>query len=84
MEVVHTALDAAGALFHDFLAAAQQEEGEELLEDRLDLPRLWTQFKFNNTEVWMQYSTVNSDLEAQADALLGQRDDNLVRGPDDV
>jgi len=88
MEVIHTALDAAGSLFHDFLEAARSADGEVhaedlSLEDLLDLPRVWKQFKFNETEVWMQYSTVNSELEAQADALLGTWDDGLVRGSDD-
>jgi hypothetical protein len=87
MEVVHTALDAAAALFNEFLAAQapMTEDGEldEKFEENMDLPRHWKKFVFSGVEVWMQHSTVNSDLEAQANALLGLADEGLVRGSDE-
>ncbi|OQW48590.1 MAG: hypothetical protein A4S09_04115 [Proteobacteria bacterium SG_bin7] len=45
---------------------------ESFLETKeIEFPPLWKKHRFKNRDVYMQYSTVNSKLEAEADRLLG-------------
>ena len=43
-----------------------------------EFPRTWQEFPFNGVKVYLQFTTENTDLEAQANALLGEDDDSLV------
>lgn len=45
----------------------------------LDLPAAWKAFPFLNETVYIQYSTVNSELEAEADRLLGLKAESLLQ-----
>lgn len=49
------------------------------LSPGLDLPAAWKAFPFLNETVYLQYSTVNSDLEAEADRLLGLQANSLLQ-----
>ncbi len=51
----------------------------------LDLPNEWESFDVEGRPIFLQYSTVNTDLESAADELLGEKDQGLMRGvsPDD-
>lgn len=45
---------------------------ESFLETKeIEFPPLWKKHRFKNRDVYMQYSTINSKLEAEADRLLG-------------
>lgn len=70
MKSLTVCVDAAGALM------AEHFEAEEALE----LPVIWTEFPFEGKKVWLQFSTTNTDLEQQANALLGESSDSLVQG----
>lgn len=51
-----------------------------------DFQRAWKSFTVNNREVFLQFSTVNTELEAEADRLLSELkvEDKLVKGDDDT
>jgi hypothetical protein len=69
-KTIFACLDAIGSSFDELFNSG----------DELELPRQWEAFDFEGDIVWMQYSTVNTKLEDEADRLLNSVDDkNLVR-----
>lgn len=69
---LYTSIDALGSLMEEYFQKGDLEE--------MDVPRSWRPFDFEGETVYLQYSTVNSKLEAEADRLLGLLgDDSLVR-----
>ncbi len=73
IERINDAVDAAASLMVEYFEGAD-EEGQEA-----DLPLIWKEVPFNNRKLHIQFSTVNTNLEAQADALLGIKDPSLVK-----
>lgn len=70
VERIHDCIDAAASMMSEYYEA----QGE------IDFPRLWKEYEFNGRKLYLQFSTENSDLEAQADALLGQEfNDQLMK-----
>lgn len=70
---IHSCIDAAASLMNEFFLA----EGD------VELPLNWKNFDFNSVELWVQYNTINSALEAEADALLGKSPLGLVQEDDE-
>ena len=73
LKLLHLTVDAAGSLLEQILSA----------EDDADFPRLWTEVDFEGRKIHVQYSTTNTELEAEADKLLGlgaPDDGELARG----
>lgn len=71
--MIGIAIDACGGLIDSYFA---KTDG--------DFPRDWMKYEFEGRELYLQLSTVNTDLEKQADELLGiEADDSLVKGSDD-
>lgn len=70
---INDAVDAAASLMVEYF------ENEKNAKDELDFPLIWKEVPFNNGKLHIQFSTVNTKLEAQADALLGIKDENLVK-----
>lgn len=68
VERIHNCIDAAASMMVDYF----ESEGE------VEFPRVWKPYPFQNKTIYLQFSTVNTDLEAQADALLGKNESNLV------
>lgn len=68
VERIHNAIDAAASMMNEHFEDPEND----------DFPRTWKEYDFDNQKVYLQYSTVNSELEAQADALLGEADSDLV------
>lgn len=62
LALLHIAVDAIGALFEQSFAA----------EDDQEFPRIWDEVDFEGRKIYVQYSTVNSELESEADKLLGE------------
>lgn len=56
----------------------ESENIEVNLEDQMNLPYTWTLINFNEREIHIQFSTVNSFLENQANALLGDSSEFMV------
>lgn len=66
--IMNHSIEASAAMMAEFL-----ELGEEA-----DFPREWASFNFEGTPLFLQYSTVNTDLEAEANRILGKNFDELV------
>lgn len=61
MKLVHLAVDAFGSLFEQFFAAENDQE----------FPRLWQPVDFEGRQIYILYTTENTQLEAEANRLLG-------------
>jgi len=71
MKLLHLAVDAAGALFDQYFSAESDE----------DFPVQWEEMDFEGQTIFVQYTTVNTKLEAEADRILGvESGDNLAGG----
>jgi hypothetical protein len=70
LKLLHTAIDAAASLFEQFFAA----------ENDADFPRKWEEVDFEGRKIYVQYNTVNSELEAEADKFLGKAGGGLAQG----
>lgn len=77
LNTIHLCVDVAASLLTEHFDAEAQEEGA------LEIPAIWTKFPFEETEVWIQYTTENSTLEKQANEILGEWDDSLVHLEED-
>jgi hypothetical protein len=64
VELIYLSVDAIASLVTEYF------ENDEDIE----LPYTWMQYPFNGQNVWLQFSTVNPDLEAEANKLLGEVD----------
>ena len=70
MKLLHLGMDVVGALFEQLFAAENDEE----------FPRQWQSVDFEGREVFIQYTTANRRLEAEADRLLAAEDDGITGG----
>lgn len=61
MNLVQVGVDVLATLFDDYFAN----------QDDADLPRQWTEINADGKKVHILYSTVNDELESEADRLLG-------------
>lgn len=55
-------------------------------EEHHEMPLVWHEYPFENEKIWLQFSSTNSDLEAEANKLLGVDDENslLVEALDEL
>ncbi|MBC7420702.1 MAG: hypothetical protein H7328_08235 [Bdellovibrio sp.] len=58
---IHIAVDAIASLMVEYF---ENEEGHEM-------PFVWQEYPFEKQKLWLQYSSVNPDLEEEANRLLG-------------
>ncbi len=65
---IHNCIDATASMMMDYFESDSESE----------FPRTWQEYPFNGGKVYLQFTTENTDLEAQANALLGVDDDSLV------
>lgn len=70
IERIHDCIDAAASMMNDYFSSNEEEA---------DFPRSWQEFEFNKQPLYLQFSTENTDLESQADALLGQSFADMVQ-----
>lgn len=61
MKLVHLGMDAAAALFTQLF---ENEDDDEF-------PRIWQEVQFEGRQIFVQYTTVNSELEKEANRILG-------------
>lgn len=66
IEMIHTCIDAAASMM-----------AENFSEEDPEFPRQWQAYDFEKKKIYLRYSTVNTDLEKQADALLGLDNEDL-------
>lgn len=65
---IYNCIDAAAGMMSEYF---ESDGGAEF-------PREWKEFDFDNQVLYLRFSTVNTRLEAQADALLGEEAAALV------
>ncbi len=73
LELVHLAVDCIASLIADYFESDQELDS---------FPIEWKSYKVEKREIFVQVSTVNSSLEADADRLLGAASEDLVQGDD--
>lgn len=70
---IHNCVDAAASMMMEYF----EKEGE------VDFPYVWKEFPFQGKKLYLQFSTENSSLEAEANRLLGLDDANMVMEEDE-
>jgi hypothetical protein len=74
LKLMHTLFDAMGALFDQYFQ----------LPDDAGFPRLWEEMDFEGRKLFVQYSTKNSELESEANKLLGVSKEGLLKEDDEA
>lgn len=69
---IHNCIDAAASMLGEYFATISKDE-------TLDFPTQWKEYDFNGQIIFVQYSTVNTELEAEANRLLGLGEDGLMQ-----
>lgn len=62
VERIHNCIDAAASMMLDYF----ESEGD------VEFPRVWQEYPFQGHTLFLQYSTENTELESQANILLGE------------
>ncbi|AHZ84578.1 hypothetical protein AB1A81_09560 [Bdellovibrio bacteriovorus] len=70
---IHNCVDAAASMMLEFL----ENEGE------VDFPYTWKEVPFQGKKVYLKFSTENSNLEAEANKLLGLSEDDMLHDTDE-
>lgn len=70
---IHIGVDAIASLMMDYF---ENEEDHEM-------PLSWQEYPFEKQTIWLQYTSANSELEAEADKLLGIEDSLLGEAEED-
>ena len=72
---IRVAVDAIASLLLEFFD----------LEEEHEMPLVWQEYPFEKQKIWLQYTSANTDLEAEANRLLGIKEgDELLHGVDDL
>lgn len=61
MDQIYIGIDAIGSMIQQYIEA----------DEDIELPKEWTEFSLEGQKVFMMFHTENLDLEAEADAILG-------------
>lgn len=65
---IHNCVDAAAAMMVDYF----ENDGE------VDFPYVWKEVPFQGKKLYLQFTTENTNLEAEANKLLGVDDESMV------
>ncbi len=65
---IHVGVDAVASLLVNYF---DQEEVHEM-------PLVWQEYPFEKQTIWLKYTSENSDLEAEANKLLGLTEENTL------
>jgi hypothetical protein len=74
LEQIHVAIDCAASMMQEYFDREQ---------DISEFPRIWQELQFGDRKVFVQLTTDNTELEAEANRLLGLEDDSLVKIDDE-
>lgn len=69
-KAIYACVDMLGSVFEEYLASETQDE--------IEFPLHWQAYDFEDSIVWLQHSTVNTRLEAEADKWLESADDKAL------
>jgi hypothetical protein len=78
MDRLFTCIDALGSVIEEYFdrdPVDGEENGDDVI---MDIPDMWQSYDFEGEKVYLQHSTVNTTLEAEADRLLGISQKALV------
>jgi hypothetical protein len=68
IEKIHNCVDAAASMMLEYF----ENDGE------VDFPYVWKQYPFQKGKIYLQFSTENSSLEAEANKLLGLEENEML------
>ncbi len=68
VERIHNCIDAAASMMGEYF----ESDGE------VDFPLEWKEYDFDHQKLFLQFSSVNTELEDKANALLGENFDSLI------
>ncbi len=71
MDRLFSCIDILGSLMEEYF-------GSESDIDQVDIPLHWKGYAFEGEKIYLQYSTINTKLEEEANRLLGLLGDSLV------
>lgn len=72
-KLLNVAVDVAGTMLDEYFSSL----------DDSDFPRIWTSYEVEGVPLHLQFSGTNSDLEKEANELLGEHTDSLVADSED-
>ncbi len=70
MDLLYGCIDALGSVMEEYFDLDEKEE--------IDVPESWQAFDFEGVTIYLQQSSVNTQLEAEADRILGFTESQLV------
>ena len=73
VERIHNCIDAAASMMMEYF----ENNGE------VDFPYVWKEFPFQGKKLFLQFSSENSSLEAEANRLLGVSEDDILNEEDE-
>lgn len=73
VKLIYLLIDVAATMMDEFFMA----------ENDHDFPKLWQDYEVEGKKVFLQYSSTNSELEKQADEILGVADEGLINDSDE-
>lgn len=73
VEKIHNCIDATASLMNEYFES----------EGQVDFPRTWKNYDFDGKQIWVQYTTINTELEAEADRLLSAVEPSLIQEEQD-
>ncbi|XGC79402.1 hypothetical protein ACES2L_08685 [Bdellovibrio bacteriovorus] len=71
---IHNCIDAAASMMMEYL----ENDGE------VDFPYTWKEVPFQGKKIYLQFTTENSSLEAEANKLLGVDEDSMVHDEEEI
>ena len=77
IDKIYVAMDVLGNMMDDYFHYNPESEEE------LELPREWLEQRAQGHEIFVQFTTENSDLEAQANRLLGLEEGQTLVNEED-
>lgn len=72
LEMIHNCVDAAASMMMEYF----ETDGET------DFPYVWKEVPFKKSKIYLRYSTENSELEAEANKLLGITTEDIYNEED--
>lgn len=69
VKLIYLMIDVAATMMDEFFMA----------ENDHDFPRNWTEYEVEKRKIYLMYTAVNSELEKQADKLLGEDPEKLFQ-----
>lgn len=79
-KIMYHCIEAAASMMAEYFEWYDRpESSDDHKSEEIDFPREWTEFNFEGIPLFMQYTTVNTDLEAEANRILGASNSELVQ-----